>query len=347
MHISPVTIDTTPAPQRGWTPALKARFLDRLAAHGNARAASRAAGLSHEAAYRLRRRDEEFARGWAAALVLARENGAHALGERAIEGIEEPVWYRGKQVGTRRRFDTRLLLAHLARLDRLADEESAGLDAARFDELLARIAGEAAPGMDDSDDDLLPLCREAFVDFAAEAAEDALVPPTAETAGGRARALNRAERAEFHATCEAAAARARAEAEGAWDAWFCRACAVVDAHAGWPGARPLPGLPGHPLPSWAAGPSGSGRADVEAGSTPFTPGLSKGHPELVEGSPGAAPGCDPGMAFSFPRTMSTASTSALARALAGPARNWPGVDRPLHGRRSLRRSAIDLKRGAA
>ena len=63
-------------PARGWTPELKARFLDRLAAHGNARAACRAVDLSAEAAYRLRRRDAFFARGWAAALVLARENGS-------------------------------------------------------------------------------------------------------------------------------------------------------------------------------------------------------------------------------------------------------------------------------
>ena len=58
------------APARGWTPELKARFLDRLAAHGNARAACRAVDLSAEAAYRLRRRDLFFARGWAAALVF-------------------------------------------------------------------------------------------------------------------------------------------------------------------------------------------------------------------------------------------------------------------------------------
>lgn len=82
-------------PARGWTPELKARFLDRLAAHGNARAACRAVDLSAEAAYRLRRRDAFFARGWAAALVLARENGVQALAERAIEGVEEQIYYRG------------------------------------------------------------------------------------------------------------------------------------------------------------------------------------------------------------------------------------------------------------
>ncbi len=49
-------------------------------------------------------------------------------------------------VGTRRRYDTRLLLAHLARLDRLVSENvrAAEVTAGRFDELLAVIAGEVS-----------------------------------------------------------------------------------------------------------------------------------------------------------------------------------------------------------
>lgn len=37
---------------------------------------------------------------------------------RALDGVEVPVWFRGEKVGTRRLYDTRLLLAHLGRLDR-------------------------------------------------------------------------------------------------------------------------------------------------------------------------------------------------------------------------------------
>ena len=138
-------------PVRGWTPGRKARFLDRLAVHGNVREACRCVGLSAEAAYRLRRRDAMFARGWAAALVLARQNCEQVLGERAVEGVEEEIFYRGELVGTRRRYDSRLLLAHLARLDRLVDEDGAGSDAGRFDEILASVADprtELAPRPD-------------------------------------------------------------------------------------------------------------------------------------------------------------------------------------------------------
>lgn len=102
----------------GWTPERKLAFLRELAVSGSVRGASATAGKSREAAYRLRRRDALFAQGWDEALGLARQ--AHSDNSRccAIDGVLETVFYRGKPVGTRRRFDTRLLLAQLARLDR-------------------------------------------------------------------------------------------------------------------------------------------------------------------------------------------------------------------------------------
>ena len=134
---------------RGWTPERKMLFLDRLAVSGNARAACRRVGLSAESAYRQRRKDPLFARAWAAAVLLGRDASQQVLADRAVDGIEEDVWHRGEVVGTRRRYDTRLLLAHLARLDNLASEEAAG-DAAIFEDLLTRIgSGDSAEGVPD------------------------------------------------------------------------------------------------------------------------------------------------------------------------------------------------------
>ena len=156
----------------GWTAARKLQFLDHLAQKGNVRAACRRVGLSREAAYRLRRRHEEFARGWAAAMVLAHDVGKAVLATCAIDGIEEQIWYRGELVGTRRRFDTRLLLAHLARLDAVAAKPEAQRDAGHFDELLAVIAGERAPDdLLEEDEDILPIERETAAERAAYAAE--------------------------------------------------------------------------------------------------------------------------------------------------------------------------------
>lgn len=138
--MSDIAEPITELPARGWTPERKMLFLDRLAASGNARAACRRAGLSAESAYRQRRKDALFARAWAAAVVLGRDASEQVLGDRAVDGIEEDVWHRGEVVGTRRRYDTRLLLAHLARLDTVVTEEAAD-DAAHFEDLLARIGG--------------------------------------------------------------------------------------------------------------------------------------------------------------------------------------------------------------
>jgi hypothetical protein len=51
-----------------WSKALKAQFLDHLAATCNVSASARAIGVSGPAAHRLRRRDEAFASDWGAAI---------------------------------------------------------------------------------------------------------------------------------------------------------------------------------------------------------------------------------------------------------------------------------------
>lgn len=105
-------------------------------------------GMSRTSAYLLRRRDAGFAQGWQAALVLARRHVEEVLATRALDGVDEAVWFHGEKVGVRRRFDARLLLAHLARLDKAAEasggEEGGDALALRFDETLALIAGEDA-----------------------------------------------------------------------------------------------------------------------------------------------------------------------------------------------------------
>jgi hypothetical protein len=239
MDLTPFTTAqaTVQAPQPatrhdGWTPERRARFLDRLSDCGNVRTACARVGMSREAAYRLRRRDELFARGWDAALMLARPNGADVLADKATEGIEEEVWYRGEMVGTRRRFDARLLLAHVARLDRLVEElpEESAEDAQRFDELLARIGGvQALPHLED-EGEALPLGRDTAILMAEDDARDTVRQLQAERrrAEGRNWRLSKEEREAAECEIAEAAASAREEAAAQWDAWFTGACDAVD-----------------------------------------------------------------------------------------------------------------------
>lgn len=222
----------TPTPRHdGWTPARKAQFLDDLAVHGNVQAACARVGMSREAAYRLRRRDPLVARAWAAALTLARESSAEVLGTRALDGILEDVWHRGEMVGTRRRYDSRLLLAHVARLDKLAEaNEAASEDAGRFDELLALVAGAEVPDELAREDEALPARRDEYLENEILAAESEVPDPDfpddddyEDDASGEPDAYE-----AYEAERAVAASRARVEAAAQWDAWFAGACGTVD-----------------------------------------------------------------------------------------------------------------------
>jgi len=116
-------------------------FLDALSDWGNVRAAARAAGVSRSTAYRMRRACPRFRALWDAALVVARPQVEEVLADRALNGVEEQVFYHGEEVAVRRRYDGRLLLAHLARLDRLCERREVAQAAHDFFAALEDLAG--------------------------------------------------------------------------------------------------------------------------------------------------------------------------------------------------------------
>jgi len=191
-----------------FSPARQARFLHHLAGSGTVRSACLAAGVSPQAAYVRRRRSGQFAAAWDAALVLARDHAEAVLAERALEGVEEAVYYHGEEIARRRRYDARLLLAHLARLDRHAEGNAAARARAdRFDELVALVAGAAPQGLVAPE----PWTREG------QEADPFLPPPRAAHVARSTDGLGpRAYR------------KARLRAGAQWDAWQERAEAMVD-----------------------------------------------------------------------------------------------------------------------
>ncbi|WP_298398880.1 hypothetical protein [Sphingobium sp.] len=96
----------------GWTPERQQGFIAALADMGSVKAAARSVGMTPESAYQLRRAPgaEEFAAAWLTAL----DHGVRRLEdiaiERAIHGVEQPVYSYGKLVGTRRVYNDRLLM---------------------------------------------------------------------------------------------------------------------------------------------------------------------------------------------------------------------------------------------
>lgn len=105
----------------GWTPFSRKLFLSVLAETGRVSTACETCRLSKQSAYALRARDRIFAAGWDAACELARMPLADALYEQALDGLTDPITRDDGSTITRHRFDSRLSIAVLNRLDRRCD----------------------------------------------------------------------------------------------------------------------------------------------------------------------------------------------------------------------------------
>jgi hypothetical protein len=97
----------------GWSAERQRAFIAELATHGGVAAAARAVGMTPQSARRLRTRPDAagFVRAWNAAVDQGRIMALDLAMEIAREGRLVPITRRGKIVGHRRRFDSRLLFA--------------------------------------------------------------------------------------------------------------------------------------------------------------------------------------------------------------------------------------------
>ncbi|MDQ0251081.1 hypothetical protein J2W22_003145 [Sphingomonas kyeonggiensis] len=116
----PSRLDFIPVPlervhHNGWTERRQRDFITALVAMGSIRHACRAVGKTRQSAYKLRERPgaESFAAAWDHALATGYCDAFDRALERAQIGIVTPRFYKGKQVGTRHRFDYRLAMAAL------------------------------------------------------------------------------------------------------------------------------------------------------------------------------------------------------------------------------------------
>lgn len=85
----------------GFTAEKRRKFFKALRKTGCMADAAKIAGVSTTTVKKWRDKDEEFARSFAAARSRAGSDIGTLAWERGVTGIEEPVWYYGKKVGTR------------------------------------------------------------------------------------------------------------------------------------------------------------------------------------------------------------------------------------------------------
>jgi hypothetical protein len=92
-------------------------FLDALSRTGNVSRAAGETGLERRRLYARRKEDPAFAAAWAEAAALGAALLEEEAWQRACQGWEEPVWHKGEQCGSVRKFSERLLIlllkAHL------------------------------------------------------------------------------------------------------------------------------------------------------------------------------------------------------------------------------------------
>jgi hypothetical protein len=107
----------TPVPRKkkrhnGWTPQRQRLFVEALADTGSVKSAARSVGLTPESAYYLRRQPgaEEFRKAWEAALDIGMQRIEDVAMDRALNGVEQPVFAYGEFVGTRRVYNDQLLM---------------------------------------------------------------------------------------------------------------------------------------------------------------------------------------------------------------------------------------------
>ncbi len=136
----------------GWSAANQRRFLELLSEGHGVETACRGVCLSPSSAYAFRNtaKGAAFALGWRAASLVARDSIAEQLLVRALDGVTETV-VRGDVRITRHRYDNRLALSLLARLDRQAesaadaDTKAARLIAQDFEAYLALVGADEGP----------------------------------------------------------------------------------------------------------------------------------------------------------------------------------------------------------
>ncbi|WP_052768981.1 hypothetical protein [Aurantiacibacter marinus] len=128
----------TPVPRKcarhdGWTPERQQLFMEALADYGSVRAAANSVGMTPEGAYLLRRHPEahSFRKAWKAALSLGVQRIEDVAMDRALNGVQVPVYAYGKIIGSRTVYNDRLLMFMLRNRapKRFASDGAKGMNA--------------------------------------------------------------------------------------------------------------------------------------------------------------------------------------------------------------------------
>jgi hypothetical protein len=133
--------------RRDWKPL----FLEWFAKTGNVSLSAQKAKVNRQHVYTARESDEAFATAWDEAEEVAVDALEEEARRRAHDGWDEPVFYKGEQAGTIRKYDSTLLIFLLKARRPQTYRENTRVENFNFDpseltdEQLERIAGGEHP----------------------------------------------------------------------------------------------------------------------------------------------------------------------------------------------------------
>ena len=117
----------------GWRPEVQRAFIEALAETGSVKSAARRVNRAEVGAYLLRRHPEaaEFRKAWDIALDIGMRRIEDVAMDRALHGVEVPMYSYGKLIGTRTIYNDRLLMFMLRNRapERFAGGKPGGLNA--------------------------------------------------------------------------------------------------------------------------------------------------------------------------------------------------------------------------
>ncbi len=166
--------EPTMRPQHnGWSKAKMRAFLEALAASGSVTAAAKSVFMSRDSAYKLRARlaGTPFDLAWEAALENAIRQVTHEAIDRAINGVVQPIFWKGEQIGEKRVFNenlTKFIMANPSRIGRNPMAREFALT--KWDSILNRVEHGALDWNDrEREDD--PESTAAARDYVKESSE--------------------------------------------------------------------------------------------------------------------------------------------------------------------------------
>jgi len=88
----------------------KKKFIEYFRQTGNVTTAAEAIGLHRCTPYKWKEKDLEFAKKWEEAEQEAADRLEQEAWRRAVEGVDEPIYYKGKLVDTVKKYSDTLLI---------------------------------------------------------------------------------------------------------------------------------------------------------------------------------------------------------------------------------------------